>query len=252
MKFVCILHVLSSIGRSPRDANGSPWQQYSPVNCSESRSMKLEPRRLSDSKDLCHGQPRRLSDGKDLCHVQPRRLSDGKDVCHGQHGCPSVVSLDSPHRMVPLEASPHLHGSPHNSTTMCSPLTPSPRGAMKFPSQSPSSSYSGGILPSPGTPITPLQGYTQRGSQQNTSTFSSLSPSPCRADILSPSPCKAVGSDRTASFSGTVGSPWSAGSSPALLPIPVQWTASLSRICEAEQKLLITLAGLYARLIIGR
>ena len=88
---------------------------------------------------------------------------------------------------------------------------------------------------------------------------SSLSPSPCGRMVgsdstLSPSPCRAVGSDRMATPSATPGLSWSTGSSPAapLLPVPTQWTASLSRVGEAEQKSLVRLATLYARLITGK
>lgn len=236
------------IGHSPRDANysGSPWQQCSPVNSADSRNMKLEPRRLTDSKDICQ--------------TPVRRLSDGKDVCYGPRGGSSVVPLESPSTRRKVDVSPSTvgpqsqsqHSSPHGTTVHPSPI-PSPHGGhQKYPSQSPSSTY-GGILPLPGTPASPSQEY-QCGGQRTCSSpaYSSLSPSPCRAvgsDTLSPSPCRAVGSDRMTSL---VGSPWSTTTSPVLLPIPTQWTASLSRIIEAEQKALVKLASLYARLIIGR
>ena len=244
-----------SIGRSPRDVSngGSPWQQCSPVSYQDSRSMKLEPRRLSDSKDLCHNQP--------------RRPSDGRETGHSQRGTSSVVATESPspHRTVPTDSSfsptsSQGHNGSPLGTTAYPPLTPSPHshGSMKYPSQSPSSTHKG-KLPSPGTPSTPLQGYIQRGGQHNMSAGSSLSPSPCGRMVgsdstLSPSPCRGVGSDRMATPSATPGLSWSTGSSPAtpLLPVPTQWTASLSRVGEAEQKSLVRLATLYARLITGK
>eukprot|EP00731_Ephydatia_muelleri_P026452 Em0018g552a len=239
-----LTHQKQRKGRSPRDANhsSSPWQQYSPGNSSDSRSMKLEPRRLTDSKDTCQ--------------VPVRRLSDGKDACYGPRGSSSAVSLESPSARRTVEGSPPTVGhpsqrsSPHAGAVHPS-LTPSPHGHAKYPSQSPSSIY-GGILPSPGTPASPSQEYNQCGLQHSSLACSSLSPSPCRAggsDTLSPSPCRAGGSDR---MNSVVGSPWSTAPSPALLPVPTQWTASPSRISEAEQKLLVSLASLYARLIIER
>lgn len=185
-----------------------------------------------------------------------RRLSDGKDACYGPRGSSSAVSLESPSARRTVEGSPPTVGhpsqrsSPHAGAVHPS-LTPSPHGHAKYPSQSPSSIY-GGILPSPGTPASPSQEYNQCGLQHSSLACSSLSPSPCRAggsDTLSPSPCRAGGSDR---MNSVVGSPWSTAPSPALLPVPTQWTASPSRISEAEQKLLVSLASLYARLIIGR